>query len=121
MIEAVHAVQRPLIAPDISSLSILDRAAGPDTSARPLIHAACSIDSTDRLDLLAEWHEPIDDPASTISKTGPADRQRRDTAFQVKDHRTQRLRRRHQGGVAPAAFREHTHRREPDRRQPRSR
>ena len=82
VIEAVHATQRPLLAPDIMSISILDRQLG-QTFVRPQIHARCSVDSTDRLDLFAEWHEPIDAGVDD-SKTGPADRQRRDAAFQVK-------------------------------------
>jgi hypothetical protein len=83
LVEVVHAVQRPLLAPDFTVLLVHDRDAG-QTSARPLIFATCSIDSTDRLDLLGEWHEPLDDPDAADSKGGPADRQRRDVAFQVK-------------------------------------
>ena len=83
VVEAVHAVQRPLLNPDFVMLSVLDRSPG-QTSARPLIHARCSIDSTDRLDLYGEWHQPDDDAASAESKNGPSDRQRRDVAFQVK-------------------------------------
>jgi hypothetical protein len=83
VVEVVHAVQRPLITPEFMVLTVLERAEG-ETSARPFIHATCSIDSTDRLDLLGEWHEPSDDPAAPDTKSGPADRQRRDVAFQVK-------------------------------------
>ena len=36
------------------------------------------------MDLLAEWHEPIDEPTAVDSAAGPVDRQRRDVAFQVK-------------------------------------
>ncbi len=83
IIEVVHAVQRPLLNPDFTMLSVLDRADG-QTSARPFIHAKCSIDSTDRLDLFGEWHEPLDAAVVPESTSGPADRQRRDVAFHVK-------------------------------------
>jgi hypothetical protein len=79
VVEVVHAVQRPLLDPDFVSLSILDRGSG-QTSAFPLAQVQCSIDSTDRLDLYGEWHEPGDDP----SAPGPEDCHRQDFAFQVK-------------------------------------
>jgi hypothetical protein len=81
-VEVVHAVQRPLMPPEIASVSIARDLAA--TSARPKITATCSVDTTDRLDLFAEWHEPTDDPVQPDSAAGPADRQRRDAAFQVK-------------------------------------
>jgi hypothetical protein len=82
-IELVHAVQRPLATPDITSLSVPSR--GPSsTSARPVIHASCSLSSTDRLDLFAEWHEPNDDPGQPDSAAVLADRLRHDLAFHVK-------------------------------------
>jgi hypothetical protein len=83
VVEVVHAVQRPLLTPEFTVLLIHERDEG-ETSARPLIYATCSIDTTDRLDLLGEWHEPVDDADAPESKTGPADRQRRDVAFPVK-------------------------------------
>lgn len=81
-IEVVHAVQRPLFSPDIVSLAVardLNR-----TSARPVLSAHCSLNSTDHLDLLAEWHEPIDQGTGPESAGAPVDRQRRDLAFTVK-------------------------------------
>lgn len=83
VIEAVHAVQRPLLQPDVATVSILGRKPN-QTSARPSMQVRCSIDSTDRLDVFAEWHDPIDDDAIAESQSGPADRVRRDAAFQVK-------------------------------------
>jgi hypothetical protein len=80
VVEAVHAVQRPLVDPGFVSLSI-DRGAR-QTCAFPLANVRCSIDSTDRLDLYGEWHEPADDPS--VPDSGPGDRHRRDVAFQVK-------------------------------------
>jgi hypothetical protein len=89
-IEVVHAVQRPLITPEFLKLRI-DRGDN-DTSAIPRFVATCSLKSTDRIDLLAEWHEPQDD-ASTVQSTDPRsaaiqkaliDRSRGDTAFVTK-------------------------------------
>jgi hypothetical protein len=76
VLEVVHAVQRPLTTPDISQISVL-RALG-ETHAMPMIVVPCSIASTDRLDLFAEWHEPVDEAQA------PGDSQRRDTAFHIK-------------------------------------
>jgi hypothetical protein len=76
-LEVVHAVQRPLKTPEIAAISVLQRNLG-DTHARPMIVVQCSIDSTDRLDLHAEWHEPTDEGAA------PANRPRSDIAFHVK-------------------------------------
>ena len=41
------------------------------TSAAPRFIARCSIKSTDRIDLRAEWHEPSDDPAAAASAARP--------------------------------------------------
>ena len=83
VIDLVHAVQRPLVTPEITTIAIWPRAPG-STFAVPALLASCSIDSTDRMDLLAEWHEPIDDAAVAESAAASADRQRRDVAFPVK-------------------------------------
>lgn len=81
-IEVVHAVQRPLIAPELVKLMI-DREAG-STSARPIFIATCSLKSTDRVDLHAEWHEPSDDPEAAASAEIGIDRSRGDVAYAVK-------------------------------------
>jgi hypothetical protein len=81
-IDVVHAVQRPLVNPDFAAVTVLRHAGA--TSAVPQILVKCSIDSTARLDLFGEWHEPLDDPAGAESKVGPVDRRRQDSAFQVK-------------------------------------
>jgi hypothetical protein len=78
-IEVVHAVQRPLITPEIAPIKVARNMFA--TSAIPQLKATCSLKSTDRLDLLAEWHEPQDDPDSDEKQ---ADRTRRDVAFTVK-------------------------------------
>ena len=82
-IEVVHAVQRPLIAPAMTTLTIVERKPG-ETFARPFVFATCSVDSTDRLDLHGEWHEPVDTPPAGEEPTAPADRRRHEIAFQVK-------------------------------------
>jgi len=89
-IDVVHAVQRPLITPEFLKLRIErgDNA----TSAIPRFVATCSLKSTDRIDLMAEWHEPQDD-VSRVRATDPQaaaiqkaliDRSRGDTAFATK-------------------------------------
>ena len=77
-LELVHAVQRPLLDPEFTVLGV-NRSAG-ETSAQPRFRAKASIKSTDRLDLLADWHEPLDD----IGAIQQVDRHRTDTAFSVK-------------------------------------
>ncbi len=81
-IEVIHAVQRPLLSPNMFSLSVARDLNG--TSARPVLSAHCSLNSTDHLDLLAEWHEPFDHANGLEAAVAPADRQRRDLAFTVK-------------------------------------
>jgi hypothetical protein len=76
-LEVVHATQRPLIRPDIQSVSILLRSPG-ETNARPVIVAQCSIASTDRVDVHSTSHEPVDDGAA------PGDQARNDLAFSLK-------------------------------------
>ena len=80
-LELVHAVQKPLLTPEVTSLGI-DRALDA-TSARPVLVVQCSIASTDRLDLFADWHEPVDRPGDG-GLTPPADSVRSDAAFSVK-------------------------------------
>jgi hypothetical protein len=84
-VELVHATQRPLIEPAMVLLPsatqpiYIGRSLG-DTFAVPFFAASCSLKSTDRMDLLSEWHEPVDDP----SAAAPDDRSRGDLAFAVK-------------------------------------
>jgi len=81
-VEVVHAVQRPLIEPELVELKVSRLYAS--TSAMPEFVATCSLRSTDRLDLCAEWHEPRDDPADTESEKFQVDIRRVDVAFMVK-------------------------------------
>ena len=81
-LEVVHAVQRPLVDPEIVK-HVVDRSFGA-THAAPRFVARCSIASTARLDLVAEWHEPLDDSGDSASAAGPADRARGDVAFSIK-------------------------------------
>src|SRR5262249_34117148 len=81
-IEIVHAVQRPLITPQIAQL-VIERGQN-DTFVTPRFLASCSVRTTDRVDLLAEWHEPSDNPAAPASAVIGVDLDRSDVAFAVK-------------------------------------
>ncbi len=81
-LEVVHAVQRPLAEPEIVK-HVVSRALRA-THAFPRFMASCSIASTARVDLVAEWHEPSDDPERTESAETAVDRARGDVAFSVK-------------------------------------
>lgn len=77
-LELVHAVQRPLITPEITNLAIArdDDA----TFALPSFTATCSIASTDRIDLRATWNDPFEDAATNTLEN----HERIDHAFSVK-------------------------------------
>lgn len=77
-VELVHAVQRPLITPEVTELFI-ERNAN-QTFAQPKFTTPCSIKSTDRVDLRAIWNEPYDDGASQAIGNRP----RIDHAFSMK-------------------------------------
>jgi hypothetical protein len=77
-LELVHAVQRPLITPELLKLRI-GRGAN-ETFAQPIFTAPCSIASTDRVDLRANWNEPFDDGGSQ----DPGNHPRIDHAFSIK-------------------------------------
>lgn len=77
-VELVHAVQRPLITPEIVKL-LVDRQ-DDATYAQPSFTATCSIASTDRVDLRANWNEPFEDAAANQFEN----RARIDHAFSVK-------------------------------------
>ena len=77
-IELVHAVQRPLITPELMKLEVERPFAV--TYALPAFVATCSIKSTDRLDLRATWNEPLEDLKDKRPKNVP----RIDHAFSIK-------------------------------------
>jgi hypothetical protein len=77
-IELVHAVQRPLVTPEMKTLQV-NRALGA-TQAIPTFEAFCSIASTDHLDLRARWNEPFEEVAGDKREN----RARTDHAFGVK-------------------------------------
>src|SRR6266545_503363 len=78
-IELVHATQKPLIAPDIVKHDI-DRGFAL-TFALPNFVVKCSIKSTNHLDVLAQWNEPIEDVSAAAAGVN---RERNDHAFAVK-------------------------------------
>lgn len=75
-IELVHAVQKPLITPDFKVR--IDRRPN-ETFAVPTIDARVSLKSTQQVDLMAEWNEPVVDPSAP-----PENRSRKDRAYTVK-------------------------------------
>jgi hypothetical protein len=78
-VELVHAVQRPLITPEILKHTV--NRAFLATNARPNFVVTCSIKSTNHLDVLAKWNEPTED----VNKKPAGDnRARTDHAFAVK-------------------------------------
>jgi hypothetical protein len=79
-IDLVHAVQRPLFAPQITGEIHVDRDRS-ETAARPHFTASVSIKTTDKVELRATWHEPDDAPSA--AKAG-VDNRRHAIAFGVK-------------------------------------
>jgi len=77
-VELVHAVQRPLITPEVMKV-LVDRPFAA-TFALPNFVSPCSIKSTDHLDLLATWNEPDGDSTGKIG----GNRSRNDHAFAIK-------------------------------------
>jgi len=78
-LELVHAVQKPLVSPDILKYAV-QRPFGA-TYALPNFTAKCSIKSTNHLDVLAQWNEPSEDLGD---KAAGKNRARSDHAFAVK-------------------------------------
>ena len=77
-INLVHAVQRPLITPEIQEIRISRPFAA--NHAVPTFISTCSIKSTDHLDLLAAWNDPSED----LTQPTGANIARTDHAFAVK-------------------------------------
>src|SRR5690606_5406844 len=75
-IELVHAVQKPLTSPDMQVVVVRQ---SNQTWAVPVLTAPVSLKSTERVDLLASWHEPAANPDNS-----PRDNPRHDHAFSVK-------------------------------------
>lgn len=78
-VEVVHATQRPLFAPKITSIQIereLDQ-----TKAIPVIDTTCSVKSTDSLHLIGEYHLPTDQAAGPVP---PGDSVHRDLPLRAK-------------------------------------
>jgi len=79
-VELVHAVQRPLITPQLDKFLPHTRRTG-QTAVEIGFQTPCSIASTDRLDLRAEWNEPYEE---NVPDTLPDNRNRVDHAFSIK-------------------------------------
>lgn len=77
-LEIVHAVQRPLLKPDIVNM-VLSRGAG-DTWVRPTVLAECHRNTTVKVDFRGAWNDPRDNPASA----GPTDQSKVATPFSIK-------------------------------------
>ncbi|NRA29116.1 MAG: hypothetical protein HRU11_02560 [Parvularculaceae bacterium] len=82
-LEVIHAVQKPLILPDISKMLVSrvrsETAANLQARQVPL-HA----NSTGRIDMLARWADPVDDPTSPLSEGtngAPTASEQREVAF----------------------------------------
>lgn len=97
VVELVHAVQRPLIAPVMKLFVVRWSGA---TFVEPRFTATCSIASTARVDLQAEWNEPDGDRLPA----GGANRAKVDHAFSVKitDPQTYASRDQHPGALGTA-------------------
>ena len=68
-IELVHAVQKPLVQPDIKAMGLSRELF--NVAARPTIRTPVHGKSTSKLDLFAKWNDPLDDPGVAKSKDGP--------------------------------------------------
>jgi hypothetical protein len=66
----VHAVQRPLVMPDISKMAATRSQVG-QLDAEIEAVTPLSAHSTGRIDLRAQWNEPLDDPGQDLSAAGP--------------------------------------------------
>jgi hypothetical protein len=77
-IELVHATQKPLITPEVMKI-VVNRPLRA-TFALPNFVSPCSIKSTNHLDLLAQWNEPLED----VKKNSGENRARTDHAFAIK-------------------------------------
>lgn len=90
IVEIVHAVQKPLITPEITNLNI-NRDFG-DTAARPGIESLpLHSKSTARVDMSGVWADPVDNPADLQAAEGPYFREQRAEAFQRKIARNDAL------------------------------
>ncbi|HWA60885.1 MAG TPA: hypothetical protein VG939_05895, partial [Caulobacteraceae bacterium] len=68
-VELVHAVQKPLITPELTVLTA-PRKLG-QIFATPTYRARLHGKTTARIDLIGSWSEPLDDPSNAASRAGP--------------------------------------------------
>lgn len=82
-LDIIHAVQKPLITPDISKMlvsRVRSETAANLLSRQVPLHA----NSTGRIDMLARWADPVDDPTSPLSEGSngaPTASEQREVAF----------------------------------------
>lgn len=88
VVEIVHAVQKPLVTPQITNLTIGrtlgDAVAAPEIQELPL-HAK----STAHVDMEGEWREPVDDPGDLQAAEAPYSRMEKAHAFSRKISRNE--------------------------------
>jgi hypothetical protein len=72
-LELAHAVQKPLITPEFLTLQV-ERKLN-NIAATPVYRLRLHGKTTARIDLMADWVEPLDDPASVEAKDGPVAKQ----------------------------------------------
>jgi hypothetical protein len=77
-LDIVHAVQRPLLKPDIVNVSVT-RGPG-DTWVKPTVLAECHRNSTDKVDFCASWNDPRD----VAGTSGPIDQAKNAAPFAIK-------------------------------------
>ena len=81
-IELVHAVQKPLMVPKLVPESLGCELS--QTFVVPHFTVSLCRKSTARVDLLAQWNEPVDDPNDKANGGHPYKRVRHDHAFEIK-------------------------------------
>ncbi|MEO7996565.1 MAG: hypothetical protein ABI852_03925 [Gemmatimonadaceae bacterium] len=77
-LDIVHAVQRPLLKPDITTMNLYRDLGG--TWVRPTVIAQCHLNSTDKVDFHGTWNDPRDVPGSST----PTNQAKVATPFAIK-------------------------------------
>lgn len=83
VVEIVHAVQKPLITPQINYFDI-DRGLGDTAAKLALKELPLHAKSTAQVDMEGEWQEPVDDPGDLQAAEAPYARKEKAHAFSRK-------------------------------------